>query len=138
MNLTPGKTMFATGLVHQTIGALAGAGLLSTGSGPSRNLFAEIVRDGVVGAVEPDPQRQVLFWFLFFGFLLLMLGWVLDRLETPERPLPSAMGWQMLAIAFAGGLLIPVSGFWLAAPQGLWVLWRARKGRASLSASAPA
>ena len=133
MRMTPGKTMLATGLLHQTVGFLAGFGVLSPGSGPARNLFAEIARDGVVGAVEPDPQRQTFFWFLFFGFLILSLGWLMDRLETAEQPLPAALGWQLLAIALAGGLLIPASGFWLVVPQGAWVLWRARRAKGALS-----
>jgi hypothetical protein len=140
MTLTPGKTMLATGVLHELVGLLVGLGIVSPSGGLGRNLVLEIARDGFVGAVEVDAQRQAFFWYFFFGLLLMSLGWLMDHLETPERPLPAALGWQLIALALAGGLLIPASGFWLALPQGVWVLWRARAaavaapGRARLSA----
>lgn len=131
MALTPGKTVLATGVLHELVGLVVGLGLVSLSGGPGRNLVLEIARDGFVGAVEVDAQRQAFFWYFFFGLLLMSLGWLMDRLETSDRPLPAALGWQLIALALAGGLLIPASGFWLALPQGVWVLWRAKASRSA-------
>jgi hypothetical protein len=127
MTLTPGKTLFATGLLHNSLGLLVGLGVLALGGDAPRNLVGEMLQGGVVGAVESDPQRQIFFWFFFFGLLLLSLGWFMDRVEVRGDRVPAGLGWQLFAVGLAGGLLIPVSGFWLAVPQGLWVVWRARK-----------
>lgn len=135
MRLTPGKTLLATGLLHQTVGLLVGLGVVGPDGEPPRNLLVELLRGGVVGAVEPDPLRQIFFWYFFFGLLLLSLGWLMERMEADGRRLPSGLGWQLLALGLSGGLLIPASGFWLAVPQGLWVLWRARPAAAAAAAT---
>lgn len=127
MTWTPGKVVVAIGALHEAVGLAAGAGAMPMPGAGQRNLLAELVRAGVVGAVEPDPIRQVFFWYFFFGLLLLMWGWLLDRWEGSGAPLPAAAGWQLLALALAGGLLIPASGFWLALGPGAWVIRRARR-----------
>lgn len=126
---SPGNALFAIGVLHEAVGLAGGAGVVAMPGGDRRNLFAELARAGVVGAVEPDPARQILFWYLFFGLLLLVLGRALHRWEAPGAPLPASVGWQLVAVAVAGGLLIPASGFWLALAPGLWVIRRARAAR---------
>lgn len=130
MRWSPGRAVFAIGLLHQAVGVAGGAGAIPMPGAEQRNLLREIVQAGVIGSVEPDPARQILFWYLGFGVLLLALGWALDRWEASGAPLPAAAGWQLVAVALGGGLLIPASGFWLALAPGAWVILRARPGRA--------
>lgn len=127
MRWSPGSALFGIGVVHETLGLLAGAGVLPQPGAARRNLLAEIARRGFVGAIEADPQRQILFWFLFFGFALLTLGHALDRWVTGGARLPASVGWQLVALALGGGLLIPASGFWLALGPAAWVIGRARR-----------
>jgi len=117
---TNGIWLMAIGSLHQLVGAAGGFGLLAMPGAQARNLFADIVRDGLVAAIATDPTRSVLFWYLFFGWLLLLCGWLLHQLERRGEPAPRAIGWQLGALALAGGVLIPASGFWLALP----VAWR--------------
>jgi hypothetical protein len=123
--VTSGQLLMATGVVHQLVGVLVGLGLGDELGG--RNLFAEIAGAGGVAAIEPDLGRMTLFWFLFFGFAMLMLGSLMHHNERRGQVLPESLGWQMGALAIAGGLLIPASGFWLIIPQGLWIVRRARR-----------
>ena len=103
-----------TGLLHQLVGVLLGAGVVMA-----------ILQDGYVGAIELDWQRSALFWYLVTGFMIIFAARALAWIER-ERPLPVGLGWGLLAIGVLGGLAIPVSGFWLVVPQGLLVLRRAR------------
>jgi hypothetical protein len=132
--VTHGGWLFAIGLVHQLFGLLAGLGLLAAPDGTRRNLYAEIAHDGLIGAVERDPMRSALFWFLAFGFLLLILGSALHTVERAGHPVPRALGWQLAALGLCGGLFIPASGFWLVLP----VAWRIHRQRPSPSGSATA
>jgi hypothetical protein len=128
---TPGKALLAIGALHQAVGVAGGIGALALPGSPPRNLFDEIVAAGVVGAIEGDRVRTVLFWYLAFGMLLLVLGWALDRWEVRGDRLPASIGWQLVAVALGGGLLIPVSGFWLVLLPGVWILRRAYERRSA-------
>lgn len=130
MRWSPGRVLIGIGLLHQTVGLAAGAGLIAHPGSEGRRLLMEIARAGVVGSIEPDPQRETFFWFVFFGFALLALGWALDRWEASGVRLPAAAGWQLVALAVGGGLLIPASGFWLALGPGAWLIARARRAPA--------
>jgi hypothetical protein len=133
MRGTPGKALLLIGVLHEAVGIAAGLGALPLSDGLPRNLFREILSAGVIGAVEADRGRAVLFWYLSFGLLLLMLGFALDRWEVRGDRLPASVGWQLVLLALAGGLLIPASGFWLALVPGIWVLRRAHTRRSAPS-----
>lgn len=133
MSATPGKLLLAVGVIHEAVGIAAGVGAVALPGSPPRDLFHEIVAAGVIGAVEGDRALTVLFWYLLFGLALLMLGSALDRWEVRGDTLPASVGWQLVALAVGGGLLIPVSGLWLALAPGIWVLRRAHERRPARS-----
>ncbi len=114
-----GHSLLAVGILH-TLGGLL-AFITSLGA---------IARDGFVNAVDPHPDRQAAFWVLLSGVLLMTLGhgtrWAQQRTGT----LPPALGWALLAVAAAGAILMPFSGFWLLFPPALLVLAAARQSRA--------
>lgn len=129
MRATPGKALLLIGVLHQAIGIAAGVGAVALPGGPPRDFFREVLDGGVVGAVDADRTLTVLFWYLFFGAVLLMLGWALDRWELRGDVLPPSVGWQLVALAAGGGLLMPVSGFWLVLVPGIWILRRYHERR---------
>jgi hypothetical protein len=135
MRWSIGRTIVAIGALHEAVGLAGGLGVIPMPGVGRRSVVREIVDGGVIGAIEPDPVRQTFFWYFFFGLALLMLGGLLDRWEARGEPLPAALGWQILALALAGGFLIPASGFWLAVPPALWVLRQARRAAPAPAAS---
>lgn len=108
-----GALLFWTGVLHQSVGVLLGGGTALA-----------ILRDGYVGAVEVEREREVVFWFLVAGVLMMLAGRALAVLER-ARPLPREFGWWLLGLGLLGGLAIPVSGFWIALPLAALVFARA-------------
>ncbi|HEX6241252.1 MAG TPA: DUF6463 family protein [Polyangiales bacterium] len=119
--------LLATGCLHQLVGLLGGVGIIDMPGAEQRAPLAEIVRAGVLDAVEPDLARASLIWFVLFGFVVLMLGDMSRRWELRGVPLPVALGYQLLALSLLGVVLFPMSGFWLCIPQALWIIWRSRR-----------
>jgi hypothetical protein len=122
MKITSGRLLVATGAIHCLIGIAVGLG--ATGELGGRNLFADVGHDGVVNAIAPDPTRMAMFWFLFFGFAVVVLGDVIHVFERRGLTLPASLGWQLGALGLAGALMIPASGFWLVLPQAWWIVHR--------------
>jgi hypothetical protein len=109
-----GTLLWWVGVLHQTVGLALGW-----------DVVVAVLRDGYVGAIEPDNERMVVFWFFVAGWLMMFCGRALRAIER-ERALPAEFGWRLVAFGVLGGLAIPASGFWLAVPLGLVALARAR------------
>ncbi len=90
----------------------------------SRQLAA-IAGDGFFGAVELDPSRldrEVAFWHLTFGAMVVILGGLVHWTQSRTGILPAFLGWSLLALGLFGAILVPVSGFWLILPQAVMML----------------
>ena len=111
-----GEVLIATSLLHALVGVLAF----------SRPLVA-IGRGRFVNAVEPHLERQLAFWFLTSGVLIFALGQLTRWAQRRTGALPASLGWTLLALAVAGVILMPVSGFWLVLPQAVLVLAASRQ-----------
>ncbi|MFQ6608241.1 MAG: DUF6463 family protein [Fidelibacterota bacterium] len=84
-----------------------------------------IISDGVINSIGEDPGRWGIFWFLFFGFLLFVLGLLIDWAEVNSKvALPSSLGWYLLVITILGTTMIPVSGFYLVLPPSVAIIKR--------------
>ena len=88
--------------------------------------WAAIARDGVVDAVDGDDEREAAFWTMGFGLLLLLVGDLFRHLQTRQGAAPDSSGWIMLVLGLGGGVLMPVSPFWLFVPLGLLLLGPSR------------
>lgn len=88
--------------------------------------YAALLRAGLIDTVGTDARRGVVVWFLLFGPALWLAGQGIDALEARQQPLPRAMGITLLLLAALGAALMPASGFWLALPPALALLWPGR------------
>ena len=60
-----------------------------------------------------QPERMWAFWFLYFGFVLLLVGELLVWLAASGHAVPRFVGWALLARTLVGVVVMPASGFWL-------------------------
>lgn len=96
----------------------------------------DILRGGYVGAVGWEHTPRALgFWFMAAGAIAMTLGALAAWVERRMR-LPRFFGWALGGVALAGGLALPVSGFWLLIAPAVAVIAQRRSG--AHEAAAPA
>jgi hypothetical protein len=120
MNLSKntGNLLIATGVLHNIIGFVMGWSVLT-----------EIARSGFVNSINEEMDRNAIFWFLFAGFLMMILGKLMQDYLKAEFRLPRSLGISMLVLSIIGCIMMPVSGFWLVIPQAILILLPNRKRR---------
>ncbi|WP_373232402.1 DUF6463 family protein [Cohnella sp.] len=109
-----GLLLMLTGLLHTVVGLFGYMEQLQL-----------IAADGLWNTVEEGQwERTTAFWFMMFGFLLMILGYTADWLMKKKgiEP-PTVFGWMLLLLCLTGAVIMPVSGFWLVLPQA-WILLR--------------
>jgi hypothetical protein len=93
-------------------------------------LFADqltgIAKAGFVGVVmfgeRAGPEAAAL-WFAVKGVLLVIVGVIARGYERLGRSLPRGPGWLLATLGLVGGLVAPVSGFWVYLVLGvLWIV----------------
>ena len=68
-------------------------------------------------------DRNAIFWFLFVGFLLMILGkFMQDYLNESSKPLPTSLGYYLLTLTIIGCIIMPVSGIWSMFPQAIIII----------------
>lgn len=102
MRVWIGKYIAGVGIVHSVLGLVA-----------FRTTFTNLIGDGLVNTVNGQPEREFAFWFVVTGFVLVLLGAVIDRYERGGHSLPGFLGWALGTLALAGVLIMPISGWWL-------------------------
>lgn len=118
-DISSGSLLLATGVVHNLIGFAAGLGLTTGPTGERRPLLSEMLTLGV----QPDPLRMAIFWFLFCGFLMMVLGALMRSIERHGHVLPKQLAFQLSCLGVVGVALLPQSGIWLVFPQA-WLIYR--------------
>ena len=115
-----GRLLVATGILHNVVGLLIFSPILG-----------DIARAGFFNSIDPHMDRNAAFWFLGFGFMLMLMGAAIHWMHEQTGEVPAFMGWALLAIGLIGVMMMPASGFWLAIPQAI-VLLRAKPSREML------
>jgi hypothetical protein len=105
-----------------------GIGLLHTGLGlvVFRRHWAAIIRHGRVSEDRAQVEQYAAFWFVMTGLSTVAAGQVTRWAQRRTGTVPASLGWSSLAIGLGGGALMPKSGFWFVAAQGLLALAAAR------------
>ena len=90
-----------------------------------RSVLSSIIERGVFDTVGNDPRTGAVAWFVLFGVVLFICGLAVSALErSSSGPLPKSLGWSLVALVVLGVVLMPASGFWLAIPPAVAILWR--------------
>jgi hypothetical protein len=89
-----------------------------------------IARGGFFNTVELRPprlDREVAFWHVASGTMMVLLGALVHWAQARTATLPAFLGWSLLAFGAAGAILVPVSGFWAVLPQAGLILAVSRR-----------
>jgi hypothetical protein len=116
--------------------ALAGAALhVAIGLADPRT--AALVDAGLVAALDGDPGREAILWFLALGLAFAALGQLARWSVRETGHLPTRLGEWLVGI---GALIVavePASGGWLVLGLGGWAMWAVRRKAASGAQHAP-
>lgn len=92
-----------------------------------RRVLRELVDDGLFNTVNGQPEREFAFWFMFFGFLAIVLGFLIDWIERQGLRLPRYLGWSLLGLTGVLVFIMPISGGWLLAPPAIGAIVNTRR-----------
>jgi len=73
----------------------------------------ELLQDGLFNTVNGQPMREAFFWFIFTGFLIIIIGQIVHWLERNQEAIPTSLGWSLLTLSTLGVFIMPASGIWL-------------------------
>ncbi|QEC53026.1 DUF6463 family protein [Anseongella ginsenosidimutans] len=96
-----GRAIILTGVVHLIYGITVYG-----------TAWSEMFHNGLFNTVDGNPAHEAAFWFIFFGFLMVIQGGLIDGFENKKQPLPLFLGWSLLALSVAGAVMMPASGWW--------------------------
>lgn len=114
MNLAKnsGNLLIGTGVIHNALGFVLG-----------KSILTEIINGGLINSITTQMDRRAIFWFLFGGFMMMILGkFMQDYLNESSKQLPISLGYYLLALSIIGCIMMPVSGFWLVVPQAIIII----------------
>jgi uncharacterized membrane protein YecN with MAPEG domain len=107
-----GIFLIATGIIHTIVAIALG-----------KDIYLEIIRDGVINVTSQDFTRSFAFWFFICGIFIILLGQVLHYyIKREQKPAPLFFGYSMLVLTIFGCIIEPISGFWLFLPQALIII----------------
>jgi len=120
MGKLAGRWLMAAAVIHILLGVWFG-----------RSALASLAEEGFFNTVDPHKDRQLVFWFIFAGLALLLLGHLMCWAAAAGRCLPAVLGWELLAVAVVGGVLMPVSGWFLIMVPGILIVVASKKSKCS-------
>ena len=100
-----GKWFVAVGVIHSLFGFAF-----------MRGTLAVLWSERLFNTVNGQPNREAMFWFLYTGFLLLIVGVMVDQTEKRGLAVPSFVNWAFVVLALIGVVVMPISGIWLLLP----------------------
>ena len=105
---------------------LAGAALhLAMGLADPRT--RDLVDAGLLGALDGDPGREAILWFLALGLAFTALAEVGRWSVRATGRLPTRLGEWLVGIGALIVLVAPASGGWLVLGLGGWAMWAVRQ-----------
>lgn len=110
-----GKFLIAVGIIHVIFGVVVFHGTLRV-----------IAAEGLFKTVNGQPDRELAFWFIAFGAVVILLGGLADWCESQGAGLPRRFGWSLLALTILVVVIMPISGGWLLLAPSIGAITRAR------------
>lgn len=107
-----GTFLTITGILHTIVALML-----------SKDIFAEMIRDGLINSTKGNYIRGYAFWFLIVGVILILWGITMQYyINKEQKPAPKFLGYAILLVTIIGCTIAPFSGFWLFLPQALIII----------------
>jgi len=116
MNAWIGKSLVVIGIIHTLFGI-----------GIGYTIFGQMAREGLFNTVVMQHDRNAAFWFMYAGFALLLLGFLLDWCERTLGQVPRFLGWSLLVLTVPSVVIMPQSGLWLLLVPSIGLILRSRR-----------
>jgi len=110
-----GKWLFAVGVIHLSFGIIF-----------MHSTLAVLWSEGLWNTVNGQPIREAVFWFLYTGIMLLVVGVLVNQAEGESLAISRFVIWSFAALTFIGVVVMPISGIWLLIPPVVGMLNRRR------------
>ncbi len=112
-----GIFLTVTGIIHTIVALII-----------AKDIFAEMIRDGLINSTEGDYSRCFSLWFFIVGVILILWGTTLQYyIKKEQKPAPVFLGYSILLLTVIGCIIEPVSGFWLFLPQAIIIIYPNKK-----------
>ncbi len=80
---------------------------------------------------QMNYENFAAFWFVYFGLLLIPIGFLVDYIEKTTENVPHNFIWSYLIIVLIGVYMIPFSGMtFLMLPHAIYMLFQRNRLRA--------
>lgn len=95
-------------------------------------IVSKLIKNGLINSVSYAAFDDMAILFFFnIGFMLIVLSEAFHYIEK-IRVIPEYIGWMIMLITLFTSLMMPQSGFWIGIPQGILIIYRAKKYKKSL------
>lgn len=130
MKLINGKIIIYTGIAHFLLG-ISPFAFGKQFSGFGNKLFFKI-SEGLFEFPLLNGQMNyanfAAFWFVYFGLLLIIVGFLVDFIEKTTKRVPNKFIWSYLTVISLGVYMIPFSGMtFLMLPHAVYMLIQKKK-----------
>ena len=98
----------------------------------------ELVDAGLMAALDGDPGREAILWFLALGLAFAALAELARWSVRVAGRLPTHLGEWLVGIGALIVVVEPASGGWLVLGIGVWTMWAVRRKAASGRAASAA
>ena len=110
-----GKWLFAVGVIHLSFGVFF-----------MHSTLAVLWSEGLLNTVNGQPGREAVFWFLYTGVMVLIVGVLVNQVEREGLGIPRFVTWSFVALTLIGVVVMPISGIWLLIPPVAGMVTRHR------------
>lgn len=97
-----GLSIIGIGFIHCLVGGVA-----------LGQVFVELLGEGLFNTVNQQPMREAFYWFMAFGLLLMVFGWLVYWLERQAIQLPKNLAILLSIFLVILLFIMPISGAWL-------------------------
>jgi len=85
--------------------------------------LVDILNAGIINTINPPYwERDAAFWFMMFGVMLFLMGWMAHWSLAHVNHVPNFLSISLLLISVVGVMMMPASGFWLTIPVAIVML----------------